>query len=37
MVLTASCGLSIFFLTLALIGESRLHREKEAGQQAQNA
>ncbi|OLQ73539.1 glycerol-3-phosphate transporter [Photobacterium proteolyticum] len=37
LVLTSACGLSIFFLTLALIGESKLHKEAIAGQVEQNA
>ncbi|GAL05693.1 glycerol-3-phosphate transporter [Photobacterium aphoticum] len=36
MVLTASCGLSIFFLMLALIGENKLHRERIAQKAAES-
>lgn len=35
MVLTAACGLSIFFLVLALVGENNIHEQRQLEQQQQ--
>lgn len=35
MVLTSACGLSIFFLVLALVGENNIHAQRKLGQEQQ--